>query len=396
MSPDIHPGSYRAVLALPYALPTFAAALVGRLAYGLLPLSLLFTVHAATGSFATAGAVVAAFGLTSLSMPYKSRFVDRLGQARVLPPLAVSSGGALGAIAALGGSDVDTTYGYVALGIVAGLCAPPLGPSMRSTWRHLTEGTSLKQRAYSLDSVCEESLYLIGPMLVGLLLAIASGAFALTTTAGLLIVGTLGMVRTPPARRRNEAPASAMGFDAGPLRATGFAPVLATILATATALSLVYTCIAARAEEHGTPEVAGFIEAGIAAGSVLGGLLWGRLNHHRSRSTQLFALVGYLGFGMLLASTTAGLLSLGAVMALTGVAIAPLFVVAYLASDELAPPHQRTEASTWVNTANNVGSALGASGAGVLIESADTSIGFAVGGAALTLTAAAIRIVARR
>jgi hypothetical protein len=82
-------GSYRAVLALPYAAPTFGAALVGRLSYGLLPLSVLFTVQQSTGSFATAGGVVAVFGLTSILLPLKSRLVDRHGQASVLAPMAL-------------------------------------------------------------------------------------------------------------------------------------------------------------------------------------------------------------------------------------------------------------------------------------------------------------------
>ena len=49
-------GSYRDVLLLPHALRTFVPALFGRLSYGLLPLSALFTIQQSTNSFATAGA----------------------------------------------------------------------------------------------------------------------------------------------------------------------------------------------------------------------------------------------------------------------------------------------------------------------------------------------------
>jgi MFS family permease len=142
-------GSYRAVLALPSALPTFGAALAGRLSYGLLPLSVLFTVQQATGSFAVAGAVVAMFGITSLLLPYKSRLVDRFGQRRVLPALATASAAGLFGIAVLGTAGVTSAGLFVAAAILSGLAAAPLGPSMRSTWRHLTAGTDLKQRAYS-------------------------------------------------------------------------------------------------------------------------------------------------------------------------------------------------------------------------------------------------------
>ncbi|MGH3357928.1 MAG: MFS transporter [Nocardioidaceae bacterium] len=383
--------SYRAVLALPYAAPTFAGALVGRLAYGLLPLSVLFTVQHATGSFATAGAVVAAFGLTSLLLPLKSRLVDRHGQPRVLLPLAMLCGGTLSAIALLADSGRGSAAAFVGLGTLAGLAAPPLGPAMRSTWRLITDGTGLKPRAYGLDSVCEESLYLVGPVLVGVILGVASGAVALLVTSSLLVVGTAVMVAAPPARAiRLAAPTRAGWFDVGPLRAPGFAPVAVTVLAAAIGLSMAYTSIAARAQHHGAPEAAGYIEAAIALGSVVGGLWWGRRRHRRRRSAHLAGLTAFLAVGIGLASAAESLLVLGAVLAVAGLAVAPLFVVAYLASDELAPAEQRTEASTWVNTANNIGSAAGASAAGVLVERAGVAAGFGAGALALVATSALI------
>lgn len=397
MSRTISAGSYRAVLALPYARTTFAAALVGRLAYGLLPLSLLFTVQSATNSFASAGVVVAVFGAMSLLLPLKSRIVDRHGQHRVLPVLAGACAAALAAIAMLAWSGADSPAIYVALTVVAGAAAPPLGPAMRSTWRVLTDGTDLKARAYSLDSVFEESLYLVGPMIVGVVLAVASGMAALAATACLLAFGTFAMVWQPPARRPGSPAASGSArFGVGPLRAPGFAPVVITILAAAAALSIAYTCIAARAQQNGTPEAAGYVEAAIACGSVVGGLLWGRLAPRNSRMTQLAALVAYLTIGISVAAAATSLVVLGVVMAPTGLAIAPLFVVSYLAADELAPPQQRTEASTWVNTANNIGSALGASVAGFLIEGAGAGAGFAVGGALLAATAVVVGVASRR
>jgi MFS family permease len=202
-------------LALPYAAPTFGAALVGRLSYGLLPLSVLFTVQQSTGSFATAGGVVAVFGLTSILLPLKSRLVDHHGQASVLAPLALLCAGALATMAFLAWS--APAPAYLALGIVAGLGAPPLGPAMRSTWRTITDGSNLKQRAYSLDSVCEESLYLIGPLFFGVILSVASPPAALLAAASLMLVGTLGMVWMPPARQiRSPGSTAPLRFDLGP------------------------------------------------------------------------------------------------------------------------------------------------------------------------------------
>lgn len=290
MSSTSDAGSYRAVLALPYAAPTFGAALVGRLSYGLLPISVLFTVQQATGSFATAGGVVAVFGLTSILLSLKSRLVDRHGQASVLAPLALLCAGTLAAMAFLAWSDSAPAAVYLALGIVAGLGAPPLGPAMRSTWRAITDGSSLKQRAYSLDSVCEESLYLIGPMLFGVILSVASAPAALLAAASLMLVGTLGMVWMPPARQmRYDGSTAPLRFDLGPLVAPGFWPVVAAILGAAVGLSMAFTSIAARAQTQGLPAAAGYIEAALALGSVTGGLLWGRRRPGSTPRTTLAA-----------------------------------------------------------------------------------------------------------
>lgn len=157
MPGTIRAGSYRDVLLLPQALRTFVPALFGRLSYGLLSLSALFTIQQSTNSFATAGTALAAFGLASLSMPLKARLVDRFSQRRVLPPLALLC--ALGLALTASARTTNAALLVVLVG-VTGLVAPPLGPSMRATWRLLTDGSELKQRAYALDAICEESLYL--------------------------------------------------------------------------------------------------------------------------------------------------------------------------------------------------------------------------------------------
>jgi MFS family permease len=390
-------GSYRAVLALPYALRTFVPALLGRLSYGLLPLATLFTVHHATGSFTAAGAAVAAYGVTGLLMPLKARLIDRYGQRRVLPPLAGAGGTALAALAISAGTGQHAAV-LIALAALAGVALPPLGPSMRATWRKLTEGTELKQRAFALDSICEETLWLVGPLVAGVMLEVAAARTALLVAAGLNVVGTLLMVSSPilrqPPTTERQTPRR---LGAGPLAVSGLRQLALVIGASALGIAMAYTAIAATAAGHESPSAAGYIEAGIALGSVAGGLLWGRRRHTRRRSTHLAGLLAYVAIGMLAASLATGnLLGLGAAMTVVGVGIAPLFVVAFLAADEIVPDHQRTESSTWVNTANNVGSAIGAAVAGVVVDRLSGTVGFVLSGGLLALVAAVTFVAARR
>jgi hypothetical protein len=409
-------GSYRAVLLLPFALRTFVPALAGRLAYGLLPLALLFTVSQATGSYATAGLAAAAFGLASITLPAKARLADRRSQRRTLPWLAMACSAALAAAAF-----TAAPAPVVTLVALAGLAAPPLGPSMRATWGHLTEGTALRERAYAVDSVAEETLYLVGPLVTGLLVALWPARVALLVTAALLLTGTLGMAAAPPSRHRSPAEAArepgpahlhGCGGDSGPAPA-GYLPrlsgrrgrfasgpgvvvplrgVLLVVVVLGTAVSMAYTAVAAVAQAHGRPGAAGLIEAAVAAGSVTGGLLWARRRHTRPRMRQMAALLAVLAAGLLAAAVTPGLTAvravlgltaLGVVLGLAGTAVAPLYVLAYLAADDLAPPGRRTEAGTWVNVAANAGSAAGAAGAGLLTERLGPATAFLAGAAIL-------------
>jgi predicted MFS family arabinose efflux permease len=91
---------------------------------------------------------------------------------------------------------------------------------------------------------------------------------------------------------------------------------------------------------------------------------------------------------LLSATATGSLPALGLIMALGGAAVAPLYVVAYLAADDLAPDGRGTEAGTWVNVAANAGSAAGSAAAGLLVQSSGPAPAFFTAG--LVLAAAAL------
>lgn len=58
--------SYAALLRVPHARRTFGAALLGRLSYGTVSLSLMLAVKSATGSYTVAGTAMALFGAASV------------------------------------------------------------------------------------------------------------------------------------------------------------------------------------------------------------------------------------------------------------------------------------------------------------------------------------------
>lgn len=386
---------YRAVLRLPGVARVYPAAVLGRLAYGVAPLALLFTVQQATESFAAAGAALAAFGLTSLLLPAKARLLDRFGQRAVLPVLAALCTTALVGTA-FAAVRVTGPGWYVALAVAIGLPAPPLGPSMRALWSALAPDPALRQRAYSLDGVVEESLYAVGPLLVGAVLSVSSAKVALALSGVLLLAGSLAMF-TSPAASRHGAPVPGRTPTPwfGPFRNRGYPLLILTVLGFALASSPLDLAVAARAERAGHPAAAGYLLAAVAVGSVGGGLAWGARTHRRTSWAHLAGLLVASAVALAAAGAAPTLPILGGVLVVLGAVVAPVFVVAYLAADDLVPAAGRTEATTWVNTANNVGLAIGAAGAGLIIDRTGTGAALTAGATVALLTSGAL-VLARR
>ncbi|MFD9128256.1 MFS transporter, partial [Kitasatospora sp. NPDC059571] len=176
-SPVLGGAGYRAVLALPRARLPFAAALVARLSYGVLPLPLLLALRDGTGSYAAAGAATGLFGLAAALLgPARARLVERRPGA--LTALTACYALLLAALAT-GSAAGLAPWAAVALALLAGAFPPPVGPLMRTLWGELADGEEQRQRALSLDTVAESTVFALGPLLGGLMVAASSAATAL-------------------------------------------------------------------------------------------------------------------------------------------------------------------------------------------------------------------------
>lgn len=90
---------YIDVLKTPGVLSTFGTALIGRGAYALVFLPLLYAVSDTTGSVGLAGIAVGVYGAgASFLAPVRAWFIDRFGARRVLTLLIITFGCALGAM----------------------------------------------------------------------------------------------------------------------------------------------------------------------------------------------------------------------------------------------------------------------------------------------------------
>lgn len=176
----------------------------------------------------------------------------------------------------------------------------------------------------------------------------------------------------------------------GPLGQPLFLTLLTLMLCAGAGFAAALTGTAAQADHLGQPAWAGLIEAGAGAAVVAGGIWRGRLRPRGSWTTHLAGLLLVRAGLMALAASLATMPATAIAMLLGGLLISPMFVVGYLAADEVTPAHQHTEASTWVTTASNAGSALGTAGAGWLFVHAGTPGPFVVSAAVSAIAVLAL------
>ncbi|MFE3036976.1 MFS transporter [Streptomyces canus] len=390
--------SYARVLRIPHARRTFATALLGRLSYGLVPLSLMLAVTRASGSYAVAGAVMALFGATVVFLsPARAALIDRYGPRRALVPMASAY---VLLLALLTTAVWRPGAPPVLLGILtalAGACAPPLGPTMRTVWARLAQDDrALLQRAYSLDGVAEELLFVSGPLLVGVLVGAAPPTAGIAVGAALMVAGTAGFVASPVVRAiRPAARTSRRGTGGlGVLRRVG-RPVGAVTGVGLAIGSLDLLVVAfAGLHGHGGASVA-WVLAAVSTGSAVGGLLNGAVAWRGPARARLVPLTLGLGLALVGAGLAPGLGTLALFMAVAGFFVSPVLTTAYLIADEIVGPEVRTQAGAWVNTAVNAGSTLGTAAAGALVGHLPVAGCFAATGAAVVLTALAVGKSAR-
>ncbi|MER6557992.1 MFS transporter [Streptomyces sp. NPDC001027] len=390
-SPSVRP-SYAAVLRVPHARRTFAAALTGRLSYAVVPLSVMLAVTGSSGSYAVAGAVMALFGATAVFLsPARAALVDRHGPRRTLAPMTAGHTALLGLLAAaVSRPDAAPAPVLGALAAAAGACVPPLGPTMRAVWTRLAPDRALLQRAYSLDGVAEELLFVTGPLLVGVLVGFAPPAAGIVAGAALMAVGTAGFLSSPALA---AAPAGAVAVRRGGVGLRGLGRPVAAVAGVGLALGVVDLLVVAFSERHGHGSggaAVAWVLAALSAGSAVGGLLNGAVSWRTPAPGRLPWLTAGLGLALCGAALAPGLGALAAAVAIAGFFVSPALTTAYLVADEVAAPEARVRAGAWINTAVNAGCTAGTAVAGALAGRLPVAACFALTGAAVLATAALV------
>ncbi|HEY9294471.1 MAG TPA: MFS transporter, partial [Microlunatus sp.] len=295
-------GAYLRLLRYPPAAFPFLTAVLGRLAIAMAPLGLLLLVESERNAYGIAGVVTGAFAIgCAVGTPLWGRLMDRIGQVRTLVPTSLLSATFLtiDAVATVVGAPLPV---LIMLAGLAGIAFPPISPAIRTAWRVIFPNPASRRVAFALDATAVELLFVLGPLLLSLLLALTSPMVPVLVAAGCMAVGGLGYCRTSAARRSRPSihPPTALVPDTGirhhrsAITVPGVASVLLVMLAMSTGFGQLDTSMAGTAGEllGGTDHV-GILFTAIAGGSTVGGLIFGSRDWPISERRALMLTTGF-------------------------------------------------------------------------------------------------------
>ncbi len=248
----------------------------------------------------------------------------------------------------------------IVLGAMAGLSTPPVQSAVRTIYPKLVK-TSHLTPLFSLDASLQEIIWILAPVLITFV------STQVGTVAGVLVVVVIligggawfvlspevGRVRIPRSRR-------------------AFGKVLArpaVLLATVVGFLLIGACSAVEAGVvatfgHGGLE-AGLVLAVFSVGSLIGGLVSGRIPIGRWAMARRLAVVT---IGLALTMASLNVWWLGGSLVLAGIGIAPALAVLFAMTSASVKFSDTAEAFGWVGTGQLIGAAAGSAVAGFLID----------------------------
>lgn len=374
---------YRTLLRRPGAAPFVVAAGAGRIGLAGTGLALVWLVHAATGSYATAGLVTGAFAVAeAVVAPQVARLVDVHGQTRVLPVVLAAHVAAMAILLVMVASQVPA-WGLAAGGLALGASLPQLGALSAARWSALLHAErDLLPTAFALESLSNALAYLVGPVLVSAVAATGSawsGAVMVTTlvVAGGLVLS--GQRRTaPPVTGRRTDGGEVVSGSRRPLLRTAFVVLVAVNAAIGVYFGAMQVSVAAFAVEQGTPETASALYAVSSGTGLLAGWLYGLRRWRTTPPVQLVVATAALALVCTLLPTSAGPVRLAVVLAATGLAVPPILVLSAVLTEAGVDRGVLTQAFTWLSSASAAGAAGAAALAGHAIDVHGARGGFTV------------------
>jgi MFS family permease len=378
---------YRAVLSRSGATRLLSTALLGRLPQGMSSLAVLLLVRGATGSYAAAGAAVGAGALAgAVCGPLLGRLIDRIGRRLVVGPASAVQACVYVALALSARAHAPALV-LVICSAFAGALVPPIAPVVRTLLRDLYDDHEVRETAYSMEAIAQETIWIVGPLLTTVVITLSSPTFAVAILGAIGLSGTLLFMRSPLLDRPQPHEQGEVHRGSA-LVSIDLRWLLMPVALMGFALGAVEIGIPSLALHDGSRPASGFLLALWSLGSMAGGIQYSTTRWGSALGSR-YALL--LGLNCLVTAPLlfAGSIALAAVFSfVAGLAIAPTFSCVYSLVGRVVIPGSEHEAFGWTLSGLIGGIAAGSALAGAVIGPLGVRGPFVLAVAAAALSAA--------
>lgn len=356
----------------PHAPSTFGFGIIGRVPMAMNTVAIVFLVSDVRDSFALAGITSAFYTLAgAIVSPRIGKLADRFGTRSVLIPVTL-----INALAMLGLLFfIDrSTIGLFALAAIFGATFPNFGSYTRTRWsRSITNEKELSS-ALSLESVFDETAFVVGPALAGFLFALYGSRSPLLAGIVFVIIGGIGLAITSTdhggfARVEDD-------HSRGILSIPYVKSLLLSLIAMGLLFGSNFVVIIAVAKEGGRASDGGLWVGLYPLGSAISGLIYGLIHW------KISSMIRYTVSLAVMTVCTSGILffqnldTIAFWIIVSGIAIGPALISANAFMKELVPLSRLNESFAFLGAAISIGITIGSTLSGVIVEEFDGWKGF--------------------
>lgn len=375
----------------------YPIAFIARLPFAMMVVGVLTVVVSARGSLSFAGLASAMVGLGTATVgPMLGAAADRFGQRTVLL-LAGAANGLLLAGFAWAVYSTASNAVVLAVAFLIGTTAPQVGPMSRTRLvRIISEQLAPARRVRTFnstmayESAADETVFVVGPFLVGLLASLVAPWLPLVAAGVLTIVFVTAFALHPTSAMQPRHADD--GAEVAPLRSLahpGLVSVVVGILGVGLFFGATLTSLTAFMNDQGTPERAGLVYGVMGVGSAVLALAVALFPARFSLRAR------WLVFSTLILAGTITLPFAGSVthivvaLAVIGVGVGPSLVTQYSIGSMLSPAGRSTTVMTILGSAVIVGQSIGSAVTGAVGErfGSATALALPSGAAALVVLA---------
>jgi predicted MFS family arabinose efflux permease len=264
---------------------------------------------------------------------------------------------------------------------------------IRVRWTHLLRGSHRLPTALAMESVVDEFVFIVGPVLVTFLSTTGHATSGVVTAFTLAAVGSLLFA----AQRRTEPPPAPHEHRNGPsaIRTPGLRVLFVVGAAVGAILGTLEIALVAFADEQHAKSLSGVLIAGLALGSMASGIGWGTVHWRLPLRRRLAGVLVLLTVLSLPLTMVRDVWVMVPFVVLAGISLSPSLISSFTLAELLVPRAAVTEAFTWIGTALGLGVAVGASAAGKIVDVWGANAAFLVATVAAAMAAVVVALYQR-